>query len=174
MFGRNDPQDIVLRPIGVVHSSHKKLEETPIQPAFAEGVKAEVEVFAEYREGLRDLEGYSHIYLIYYFHRAPAPKLTVIPYLQDTPRGLFATRAPCRPNAIGLSLVRLLKIENGILHVEDMDVLDGTPLLDIKPYVSRFDSCEDARCGWQDQVDDSTARARGRRRFRGSGQGGQG
>jgi tRNA-Thr(GGU) m(6)t(6)A37 methyltransferase TsaA len=174
MFGRNDPQDIVLRPIGVVHSSHKKLEETPIQPAFAEGVKAEVEVFAEYREGLRDLEGYSHIYLIYYFHRAPAPKLTVIPYLQDTPRGLFATRAPCRPNPIGLSLVRLLKIENGVLHVEDIDVLDGTPLLDIKPYVSRFDSCEGARCGWQDQVDDSTARARGRRRLRKSGQGGQG
>lgn len=174
MRNSEDVYHIVLRPIGVIHSPHKTAEETPVQPAFAEGVKAQVEVFAEYREGLRDLDGYSHIYLIYYFHQAPAPRLTVTPYLQDTPRGLFATRAPCRPNPIGLSLVRLLKIENGVLHVEDMDVLDGTPLLDIKPYVSRFDSCEGARCGWQDQVDDSTARARGRRRFRQSGQGGQG
>ncbi|KPK80253.1 MAG: tRNA-Thr(GGU) m(6)t(6)A37 methyltransferase TsaA [Gemmatimonas sp. SM23_52] len=174
MGNPDHPQDIVLRPIGVIHSPHKKLEETPVQPAFAEGVKAQVEVFAEYHEGLRDLEGYSHIFLIYHFHQAPAPKLTVTPYLQDTPRGLFATRAPCRPNPIGLSLVRLLKIENGVLHIEDVDVLDGTPLLDIKPYVSRFDSCDGARCGWQDQVDDSTASARGRRRFRGSGQSRQG
>lgn len=174
MGNSEDAHDIVLRPIGVIHSPHKQAEETPVQPAFAEGVRAQVAVFPEYHEGLRDLETYSHIFLIYHFHQAPAPELTVTPYLQDTPRGLFATRAPCRPNPIGLSLVRLLKIENGVLHIEDVDVLDGTPLLDIKPYISRFDSCEGARCGWQDQVDDSTARARGRRRFRGPGQGEQG
>ena len=92
-------------------------------------------------------------------------RLEVTPYLGDRPRGVFATRAPCRPNPLGLSLVRLVRREGTVLHIEDVDVLDGTPLLDIKPYVGRFDSRAGARCGWQDEVDDETARAKGRRGY---------
>ena len=94
-----------------------------------------VEVFPEYAEGLRDLEGFSHVYLIYQFHRTSGTKLTVKPFLQDVERGVFATRAPCRPNPLGLSLVRLVRRDGRVLHIEGVDVLNGTPLLDIKPYI---------------------------------------
>jgi tRNA-Thr(GGU) m(6)t(6)A37 methyltransferase TsaA len=154
---------IVHTPIGVIHSPHRRAEETPIQPVYARGVQGAVELFAEYEEGLKDIEGLSHIFLLYAFHAAGAPRLTVCPYLEDTPRGRFATRAPCRPNAIGLSLVRLVGREGRVLRIEDVDVLDGTPLLDIKPYVARFDSRTDVRSGWQDGVDEATAGRRGRR-----------
>ena len=103
--------------------------------------------------------------LIYWFHKATTTKLVVTPFLDDTPRGVFATRAPCRPNPIGLSVVRLLQREGNVLHLQDVDILDGTPLLDIKPYVTRFDCREGARCGWQDGVDEETARRRGRRGY---------
>jgi tRNA-Thr(GGU) m(6)t(6)A37 methyltransferase TsaA len=134
---------------------------------FAEGVPGRVELDAEYEEGLRDIEGFSHIYLIFAFDRAGEPRLSVTPYLGDAERGVFATRSPRRPNGLGMSLVRLVRREGTVLHVEDVDVLDGTPLLDIKPYIGRFDCREDARSGWQDDVDDETARTRGRRGFKG-------
>ena len=156
-------KDVTYKPIGVIRSSHTKQEDTPIQPVFARGVAGRVELLAEYEEGLRDIEGFSYIYLLYVFDRAKGPRLSVVPYLADTERGVFATRAPCRPNALGMSLVRLLRREGAVLHIEDVDVLDGTPLLDIKPYIGRYDSREDVRSGWQDDVDDSTARERGRR-----------
>jgi tRNA-Thr(GGU) m(6)t(6)A37 methyltransferase TsaA len=160
-------REIVLRPIGVIRSPHTVPEDTPIQPVFAEGVRGRVELEPEFEEGLKDIEGFSHIYLIFSFDRAGEPRLSVTPYLGDEERGVFATRSPRRPNGLGISLVRLVGREGTVLHIEDVDVLDGTPLLDIKPYIGRYDSREDARSGWQDAVDDETARRLGRRGFRG-------
>jgi tRNA (Thr-GGU) A37 N-methylase len=140
-------KDIVLKPIGVIRSPHTKPEDTPIQPVFAEGVPGRVEL-----------------------HRAREARLSVTPYISDTERGVFATRSPRRPNGLGMSLVRLVRREGTVLHIEDVDVLDGTPLLDIKPYIGRYDCREDARSGWQDDVDDETARRRGRRGFTGTEQ----
>jgi tRNA-Thr(GGU) m(6)t(6)A37 methyltransferase TsaA len=159
----NSREPITYQPIGVIHSPHRDARKTPIQPVFAQGVAGTAEIFPEYVAGLQDLDGFSHIYLIYHFHRAAPAKLIVKPFLDDTPRGLFATRAPTRPNPIGFSLVRLVKREGPILHLEDVDVLDGTPLLDIKPYVARFDQRENVRSGWQEDVDEDTARVRGQR-----------
>ena len=158
-------QEIVLKPIGVIRSEHTKPDKTPIQPVFAEGIPGRVEVFEDYEPGLEGIEGFSHIYLIYLFDRAGTPRLSVVPYLSDSERGVFATRSPHRPNRLGMSLVRLLRREGRTLHVEDVDVLDGTPLLDIKPYIGRFDRREQARSGWQDDVDDGSARRLGRRGY---------
>jgi len=156
---------LTVRPIGIIRSPHTSAERTPIQPVYAAGVRGTVELLTEYAEGLSDLEGFSHIWLVYVFDRATAARLMVRPFLDDVARGVFATRAPCRPNPIGLSLVRLLGRDGGTLHVEDVDILDGTPLLDIKPYVTRFDVRAGARCGWQDEVDEAMARRRGRREY---------
>ena len=154
---------ITFHPIGVIHSPHKHAEQTPIQPVYAKGVQGRAEILPEFVDGLRDLEGFSHICLIYWFHRASSPRLMVKPYLDDEERGVFATRAPCRPNSIGVSVVRLVSRKENLLHLEDVDILDGTPLLDIKPYVTRFDYRKGARCGWHDGIDEETARRRGRR-----------
>lgn len=150
-------------PIGVIRSEHKDAHKTPIQPVYARGCRGRVEIYPEFAEGLRDLSGFSHLYLIYHFHCAGPAKLTVKPFLQDMDRGLFATRAPCRPNPIGLSVVELLRCEGNVLYVDGIDVLDGTPLLDIKPYTSKFDLHKTSRNGWQDEVDEETAKVRGRR-----------
>ena len=162
--------DVTLQPIGVIHTPHKNPKETPIQPVYAKGIEGRAEIFSEYADGLRDLEGFSHICLIYHFHKAKGVRLVVKPFLEDKPHGVFATRATCRPNPIGFSVVRLVRREGNLLHLEDVDVLDGTPLLDIKPYISRFDTRENARCGWQDNVDEEAARTRGRRLYRGKGE----
>ncbi|MBU0714331.1 MAG: tRNA (N6-threonylcarbamoyladenosine(37)-N6)-methyltransferase TrmO [Verrucomicrobia bacterium] len=160
------PDDtICYRPIGVIRSEHITADKTPIQPAYAQGCKGRAEILPEFAEGLRDLEGFSHIYLIYHFHRAGNAKLMIKPFLQDVERGLFATRAPCRPNPIGLSVVRLVKIEGMTLHLEDVDILDGTPLLDIKPCTAKFDCIVTSRNGWQDAVDAETAQKRGKRGY---------
>ena len=164
-------QPVTLRPIGVIRSPHSHAETTPIQPVYARGASGRAEILPEYTDGLRDLEGCSHIVLIYWFHKAPAPRLIVRPFLEETTHGVFATRAPCRPNPIGFSVVRLVRREANLLHLEDADILDGTPLLDIKPYVTRFDYREDARYGWQDEVDEPTARIHGRREFQGETEG---
>ena len=157
---------IQYRPIGIIHTAYKSPEGTPIQPPTSKGVESDVEVFENYAEGLTDLEGFSHIYLIYHFHLSRKFSLKVKPFLDDESHGLFATRAPSRPNAIGLSIVELIGTEKNILRVKNIDVLDGTPLLDIKPYVARFDSVPDARDGWVAGVDEETARERGARRKR--------
>jgi tRNA-Thr(GGU) m(6)t(6)A37 methyltransferase TsaA len=155
-----------LKPIGIIHTPFKKLEGMPIQPAGATGVKGTVKVFAEYQAGLKDLDGFSHVILIYHFHLSQGFDLEVVPYLDTRPRGLFATRAPKRPNPIGLSVVRLEKIGCGILHVEGVDILDGTPLLDIKPYVPEFDRQVNIRTGWLEQTEGAVLAKKSDNRFK--------
>jgi tRNA-Thr(GGU) m(6)t(6)A37 methyltransferase TsaA len=136
------------QPIGLIHSPFTHRDQTPIQPYRSPAV-GQVELLREYEAGLQDLNGFSHIILLYYFHHAdPGFELSVTPFLDDEPKGLFATRYPRRPNSIGLSVVRLVRREGRVLHVDGIDVLDGTPLLDIKPYVPAFDALPDATPGW--------------------------
>ena len=156
---------VTFRPIGVIHSEHTSADATPIQPVYARDCLGRAEIFAEYADGLADIEGFSHLYLIYHLDRAEPPQLRVKPYLQDVEHGIFATRAPCRPNPIGLSLVRLLRRKGNILFLAGVDVLDGTRLLDLKPYAPRYDTVENPRGGWTEAVDESTARVRGRHGF---------
>ena len=147
--GKEIPMEIIeYRPIGIVHSPHKTPQGSPIQPTAARGIKGKIEIFPEFAEGLEDLAGFSHIFLIYHFHLSKKFSLQVKPFLDDNPRGLFATRAPSRPNSIGISVVRLVEIIEGTLHIQNVDVVDGTPLLDIKPYVPAFDVHTVEKIGW--------------------------
>lgn len=143
---------IELKPIGTIHTPFTEPAGTPIQPGMARGAAGRVVVAAEYAAGLSDLEGFSRIWLIYWLHRAPPAKLMLVPFRDTVERGVFATRAPCRPNPIGISAVRLAAVEGCTLEVLDVDMLDGTPLLDIKPYVPRFDAVESSASGWLDQA----------------------
>ncbi|MGQ4915463.1 MAG: tRNA (N6-threonylcarbamoyladenosine(37)-N6)-methyltransferase TrmO [Candidatus Asgardarchaeia archaeon] len=140
--------EIKYKPIGIIHSPFKEPKGVPIQPTAAIGVEGTVEIFPEYVEGLDDLEGFSHIILIYHFHLAKKASLKVKPYMDNKLHGVFATRSPSRPNPIGISTVRLVKIARNILYIKDVDILDGTPLLDIKPYVPEFDIRVVDRIGW--------------------------
>ena len=140
--------EIKYRPIGVIHSLFKEPEGTPIQPVGAKGIEGTVELFPKYAEGLKDLEGFSHIILLYHFHLSKGPSLKVRPYMDNEAHGVFAMRGPSRPNSIGISVVRLVRIEENILHIQDVDIVDGTPLLDIKPYVPEFDIREVEKTGW--------------------------
>jgi tRNA-Thr(GGU) m(6)t(6)A37 methyltransferase TsaA len=155
-----------LTPIGIIHTPFTKPNGMPIQPAGAVGVKGTVEVFEEYRAGLKDLDGFSHIILLYIFHRSQGFQLEVVPFMDTQPHGLFATRAPKRPNPIGLSTVQLDRIENGNLYVQNIDILDGTPLLDIKPYVPEFDSHAQIRTGWLEQARKTVNQRKSDNRFR--------
>lgn len=139
---------VTYTPIGVIHSPFKKPEGTPVQSKASSDIKGQVEVFEAYIAGLKDLEKFSHIILLYHFHLAREASLEVKPFLDNKVHGVFATRAPARPNAIGISIVRLLKIKGNILDIQDIDILDGTPLLDIKPFVPQFDNREDCSIGW--------------------------
>jgi len=134
--------------IGTIHSPFSEPAGMPIQPAGAAGVRGTIVIDKEFRGGLRDLSGFSRIILIYAFHRSQGYDLEVIPFLDTVPHGIFATRAPRRPNAIGLSIVRLISVNDGELVIEGVDVVDGTPLLDIKPYVPEFDCHPDEKSGW--------------------------
>jgi tRNA-Thr(GGU) m(6)t(6)A37 methyltransferase TsaA len=142
--------NFVMVPIGVIRTPFTEGDAIPIQPVFSQAV-GHVEVFQEYAEGLQDIEGFSHIILLYALHRSSSYALKVKPFLDHQVRGLFATRHPRRPNPIGLSVVRLLARRGETLEVGGIDVLDGTPLLDIKPYVPDFDLKADARAGWYDK-----------------------
>ncbi|MDZ7833830.1 MAG: tRNA (N6-threonylcarbamoyladenosine(37)-N6)-methyltransferase TrmO [Desulfobacterales bacterium] len=157
---------IQFEPIGVIHSPFKELEGMPIQPKGAAGVKGTVEVYEPYRQGLDDLDGFSHIYLIYHFHLSQGYKLHIIPFMDDVERGLFSTRAPKRPNSIGFSIVALDSVADGILHIRNVDVLDGTPLLDIKPFAPQFDAQENVRTGWLEKAGRSVSGKRSDDRFK--------
>ena len=136
------------KPIGVIHSPFKDLKNMPIQPSASASAPGHAEVFPEFAPGLKDLDGFSHVILVYHLHRTTRVNLLVTPLLDRQPRGVFATRAPTRPNPIGLSVVQLERIEGNKLYLSNLDVLDGTPLLDIKPYVPDFAGPEDVRIGW--------------------------
>lgn len=141
--------EISVRPVGSIRTPFHAPDEAPIQGRFRPDARGEVEVFEEFAAGLADVEGFSHVTLLYYFHRAGEERLTVKPYLDDVERGVFATRHPRRPNHLGLTTVRLLERRENVLVVAGVDMLDGTPLLDIKPYVPAFDPVpDDAKAGW--------------------------
>jgi tRNA (adenine37-N6)-methyltransferase len=139
---------ISYQPIGIIHSPFKNIKGMPIQSAGAKGIKGTIELDPKFTVGLKDLEGFSHIILLYHFHLSKSYSLTVKPFLDEAMHGVFATRAPRRPNPIGLSIVKLLSIEGRTLHIEEVDIVDGTPLLDIKPYVPEFDVKRAKRIGW--------------------------
>jgi len=139
---------ITLEPIGIIHSPYQKKEDIPIQGAFKpEGVGA-IEVFEKYAEGLTDVEGFSHLLIIYFFHKSKDFSLLAKPFLEDKLHGIFAIRSPHRPNHLGVSVVRLLERNGNMLKVGEIDVFDGTPLLDIKPYVPKFDERKNVKIGW--------------------------
>jgi tRNA-Thr(GGU) m(6)t(6)A37 methyltransferase TsaA len=139
---------ITYRPIGVIRTPHNEAAGMPIQATAATGVPGRIDLDREFVAGLADLEGFSHLILLYHLHLITAPRLTVTPFLDDQPHGIFATRSPARPNPIGLSTVRLIAISRATIEIEDVDVVDGTPLLDIKPYIPAFDDRAGARVGW--------------------------
>ena len=141
---------IAMEPIGVISTPFTDPAGMPVQPAGSSGVSGTITLFDEYRAGLKDLEEFSHLILLYFFHRSQGYDLQIVPFLDTEIRGLFSTRAPKRPNPIGLSIVQLDRIEDGTLHIRNVDMLDGTPLLDIKPYVPKFDAHMNARAGWFD------------------------
>jgi len=141
-------EKITYQPIGIIYTPFKKIAGMPIQQLGAQGVKATIDIEPVYAEGLKDLEGFSHIILLYHFHLSKDFKLQVKPYLDEVSHGVFSTRAPARPNPIGLSIVKLIRIEGCTLHIEEVDIIDGTPLLDIKPYVPEFDVRSADRTGW--------------------------
>jgi tRNA-Thr(GGU) m(6)t(6)A37 methyltransferase TsaA len=157
--------DIIFHPIGVIHSPFQDLADMPIQPSGEASAPGMVEIYPEFVSGLKDLEGFSHIVLLYHLHKVSHTQLTVVPFLDSQPRGVFATRAPVRPNPIGLSVVPLQKIEGHILYIDQLDILDGTPLLDIKPYVPEFDERVEVRIGWLEQAKGKARFARSDDRF---------
>ena len=139
---------ITYQPIGVVHSPFSRPEGTPVQPRRSSGASGSIELLPEYTEGLSDLDGFSHLVLLFHLHLSEGFALTVKPHLDDQRRGLFATRAPRRPNPIGLSVLAIDRIDGNIIQVSNLDIIDGTPVLDIKPYVPPFGEAEDVRFGW--------------------------
>jgi tRNA-Thr(GGU) m(6)t(6)A37 methyltransferase TsaA len=140
--------NVEFRPIGIIHSPYQKLTAMPIQPTSKKAKPATVEVFPMFAKGLKDLDGFSHVYLIYFLHKSGKQRLLVRPFLDTHLRGVFATRAPVRPNPIGLSLVRVTKFHGNTFEVAALDALDGTPLLDIKPYIPDFENPRRVRLGW--------------------------
>ncbi len=140
--------EIQYKSIGIIHTPFKESKGSPIQPTASVDSEGKVEIFHEFSDGLQDLEKFSHIFLIYHFHLSKKTSLKVKPFMDNNEHGIFATRAPSRPNPIGISIVRLNKIENNILYIKDVDIIDGTPLLDIKPYVSEFDIRKVTKNGW--------------------------
>jgi tRNA (adenine37-N6)-methyltransferase len=139
---------VQLIPIGVIRSRFREPAGTPLQPVFDPSAQGTVEVFPEYAAGLADLAGFERIWLLYWFDQAPPARLRVVPFRDDVERGIFATRAPCRPNPIGLSCVRLLGVEGNVLTIAGVDMLDGTPVLDIKTYVPEYDAFGHSAAGW--------------------------
>ena len=154
-----------IKPIGIIHSPHHTIEDMPIQPKGASNVEGYILVDEKYIDGLQDLEGFSHIYLLFYFHEATRTELLVTPVMDKQERGVFATRSPLRPNHIGISIVKLKRVEGNKVVVEGIDVLDGTPLLDIKPYIEKFDAVKESTSGWLQASDEEISQKRSDNRF---------
>lgn len=156
--------NITYSPIGVIHSRFTDPGDTPIQGIFADGARGEVEVFPEYADGLKDIDGFSHLILLYHFHLANGYSLISKPFMGGVEKGIFSIRHPNRPNPIGISIVRLDAVIGNVLKISEVDILDGTPLLDIKPFVHQFDQRADIQSGWVDdqhidEVKDKTPRS---------------
>ena len=161
--------DIIYHPIGIIHSPFKDLAGMPIQPASEFSAPGTVEIMPEFAPGLKDLDGFSHVILIYHLHKVSRFSLTVTPFLDSETHGIFATRAPLRSNPIGISTVRLTKVDGNTLYVEALDILDGTPLLDLKPYIPEFDGHPEARIGWLEAAKGKIQATRSDQRFESSG-----
>jgi len=154
-----------MKTIGTIHTPFTTLDDMPIQPKGAKEVIGTIEIKKEFAEGLNDLDGFSHIYLLYEFHMAPKTAMLVTPFMDNRQRGVFATRSPLRPNHIGLSIVVLKRVEGNIITVQGVDVLDGTPLLDIKPYIAAFDEVQNSSSGWMQSSEEEVTLKRSDRRF---------
>lgn len=141
-------EPVTFFPIGVVHSPHKELSGMPVQPPSASSFTGEIEILPEFLEGLKDIEGFSRLMVFYHLHKSAGALLSAVPFFDTVPHGVFASRIPRRPNALGFSVVRLISREGNILKIGDVDILDGTPVLDIKPYVPEFDAYPDESSGW--------------------------
>ncbi len=155
-----------INPIGTIYSPFKSIEDMPIQPKGAAEVAGQVILDEKYIDGLRDLDGFSHVYLLYSFHKAKRTEMLVTPFMDEQTRGVFATRSPLRPNHIGISVVRLTGVEGHKVFVKGIDVLDGTPLLDIKPYIEKFDTVQNSVSGWMQASDQEISKKRSDKRFR--------
>ncbi len=156
-----------IEPIGTIHSPYSSIEDMPIQPKGALKIQGHVLMNKQYSKGLQDLEGFSHIYLLYHFHEASRTELLVTPFMDTEKRGVFATRSPLRPNHIGISIVKLIGVEGNKVIVEGIDILNGTPLLDIKPYIEKFDSVKESTSGWLRASADKISKKRSDNRFGG-------
>ncbi|MBU2497639.1 MAG: tRNA (N6-threonylcarbamoyladenosine(37)-N6)-methyltransferase TrmO [Proteobacteria bacterium] len=157
---------ITYHAVGIIHTPFHEIEKMPIQPSGATGIRGRIDLFPEYAPALKDLDGFSHIILLYHFHRVSGSELIVTPFLDTQPRGVFATRAPKRPNPIGISVVKLLSVEGATLLIENVDILDGTPLIDIKPYVPEFDHQPADRLGWLEKAREKAREKRSDNRFK--------
>ncbi|MEA1956455.1 MAG: tRNA (N6-threonylcarbamoyladenosine(37)-N6)-methyltransferase TrmO [Campylobacterota bacterium] len=160
--------NINLQQIATIKSPFCNLENMPVQPRGAKDTLATIEFKKEFQDGLKDLDGFSHVYLIYYFHKVKEHKLQVVPFndLTNTPRGVFSTRTPAHPNSIGLSVVELVDVKENIVTIKGIDILNGTPLLDIKPYIENFDKIEgDTKSGWMKSSSDDVSEMRSDDRF---------
>ncbi len=154
-----------IKSIGIIHSPHHSIEDMPIQPKGASEVEGYILVDEKYSSGLQDIDGFSHIYILYSFHEAKRTELMVTPFMDNQKRGVFSTRSPLRPNHIGISVVRLKSVEGNKVVVEGIDILDGTPLLDIKPYITQFDAVKESTSGWLQVSDDEICKKRSDNRF---------
>jgi tRNA-Thr(GGU) m(6)t(6)A37 methyltransferase TsaA len=158
-------ENIIYKPIGIIYTPYQRIQDMPIQPSGASQVRGKLVINPKYSAGLTDLDGFSHVYLIYHFHQVTDYEMVVTPFLDKNPHGVFATRAPKRPNPIGLSIVKLVSIEENVLILDNVDMLDGTPILDIKPYVPAFDQQNQVRVGWLAGRDDDVKAERSDERF---------
>ncbi|MGE4298557.1 MAG: tRNA (N6-threonylcarbamoyladenosine(37)-N6)-methyltransferase TrmO [Desulfovibrionaceae bacterium] len=156
---------IAFTPIGYFDTPHKDVQGMPIQPSGARGIKGSIAILPEYWPAFADLDGFSHVIVLYHFHEVRGFDMTVTPFLDNAAHGLFATRTPKRPNPIGLSVMRLLAVRDGVLELENVDVLHGTPVLDVKPYVPDFDVWPADRIGWMAGKSSNVASHRSDGRF---------
>jgi tRNA-Thr(GGU) m(6)t(6)A37 methyltransferase TsaA len=156
-------EPIQYKPVGIIHSPHKEIQGMPIQPIGAKGIKGSLTVFPEFEKCLTDIEGFSHLILLYHFHKITHWEPEVLPFMDTQKHGIFATRAPARPNPIGVSIVKLINRMDNILNIEEVDILDGTPVIDIKPFYGLYDNRDEYSSGWienlKNTVDASSLRS---------------